>query len=206
MHKTTSILLVAIGLLTGCTSPRQMTLFTGAQEAAVTPILSYVIEPGDQLNITFSAMNAETVMPYNSAGNVFLVYSDGTISLPVLGQVAVAGKSTTEVVELLTDMVRKQVYEPIVKVEIANATISVLGEVNHPAEVYVPYPITLIEALGRVGGFTTNARCKDVLILRSTNGKVVKHHINLLTDELFTSPCYYLQKGDMVYVAPLHAK
>ncbi|MCQ2347698.1 MAG: polysaccharide biosynthesis/export family protein [Paludibacteraceae bacterium] len=206
MHKTTSILLVAISFLAGCTSPRQMTLFTGANSVKIAPMPSYVIEPGDLLKITFSATNAETVVLYNSAGNDFLVRADGTITVPVLGRIAVAGKTAAEAIELLTNLMVKQVREPIVLVEFTNATVSVLGEVNHPAELSVPYPITLTEALGQVGGFTTNARCKDVLVLRNTNGSVVKYHINLLTDDLFASPCYYLQKGDVVYVAPLHTK
>lgn len=206
MRKSTSLLLVALCFLAGCTTPRQMMLFTGANNLTAIPVLSYVIEAGDQLHITFSATNPETVAPYNSAGSLFVVNPDGTITLPVLGKVAIAGKTTTEAVDMLTEQMRKQVHEPIIKVEISNASVSVLGEVNNPSCLLAPYPITLTEALGRVGGLTSNARCKDVLVLRRENGAVKKYHINLLTDEIFSSPCYYLQKGDVVYVSPRHTK
>lgn len=193
-------------LLTGCTSLRQMTLFTGAETAASVTIPDYIIEPGDLLQIEFTAVNAETVEPYNSAGLTYAVQQDGTISVPVLGKITLAGKTTEQGAQMLSEMVKNQVKNPIVHLTITNAVVTILGEVNSPRSISVPHAITLTSALGNVGGLTKNAKCDNVLVQRRENGQIKTYHVNLLTNDLLTSPCYYLQKGDVVYVAPLHAQ
>lgn len=193
-------------LLTGCTTLRQMTLFTGADSSAVVTIPDYIIEPGDLLQIEFTAVNAETVTPYNSAGLTYTVQKDGNVSIPVLGKVALAGKTTEQGEQMLTDMIKNQVKDPIIHLTVTNAVVTILGEVNSPRSINVPHAITLTNALGNVGGVTKNARCDNVLVQRRENGQIKTYHVNLLTNDLLTSPCYYLQKGDVVYVAPLHAR
>lgn len=193
-------------LLTGCITLRQMTLFAGAETSSAVAVPDYIIEPGDILQIEFTAVNAETVSPYNSAGLSYEVKQDGTISIPVLGQVSLVGKTTEQGRQILTDMVKNQVKDPIVHLTITNAVITILGEVHSPRSINVPHAITLTNALGSVGGLTKNARCDNVLVQRHEDGQIKNYHINLLTNDLLTSPCYYLQKGDVVYVAPLHAQ
>jgi len=207
MRQQFTILSIAILLLAGCTTPRQMTLFSGASSTdKIMEAPQYIIEPGDLLSIHFSAINAEAIAPYNSAGTSYQVRHDGTVDMPVLGAINLTGKTVDEAIELLTNMVRTDVREPMVRLSISNAVVTVLGEVERPSELSAVPPMTLLEALGRVGGLTRNARCKDVVIMRREQGTIHTYHVNLLTDEILTSPCYYLTKGDVVYVAPLHAK
>lgn len=207
MRKSFHIALVLCSiLLTGCTTLRQMTLFAGAETSSAVAVPDYIIEPGDILQIEFTAVNAETVSPYNSAGLNYEVKQDGTVSIPVLGNVSLTGKTTEQGKQILTDMVKNQVKDPIVHLTITNAVITILGEVHSPRSINVPHAITLMNALGSVGGLTKNARCDNVLVQRREDGQIKNYHINLLTNDLLTSPCYYLQKGDVVYVAPLHAK
>jgi len=193
--------------LTGCTSPRQMTLFSSKSATATAPRAKlFVIEPNDRLSLVFTAINAEAVALFNSAGTSYLVRDDGTIDIPILGRVQIAGKNTEEATKYLEDLVRGQVKDPIVQITITNASVTILGEVAHPTRINISEPIALPHVIGMVGGFTTNARLKDIQVLRSENGTLKQYHINLLTDELFSSPCYYLQKGDVVDVLPLHAQ
>ncbi len=194
-------------ILAGCSTPRQMTLFSGnGSSFKLPPLPVYTIEPGDVLGISFSAIDKEAVAPYNSSGTEYTVKDDGTVNMPVLGDIYLVGMSTDSAEMYLTNLVSSQVREPIVRMMINNASVTILGEVQRPARLLAIHPITLIEALGDVGGLTANARCKDVLVQRRENGQTKQYRINLLTDELLHSPCYYLQKGDVVYVAPLYAR
>jgi len=207
MRKTIVIINLFFLCLTACVSPRQMALFsTGASSVRVGEVPLYVIESGDILKIEFTSINKEAVAPYNSAGILYTVKDDGTIDVPIIGEIKMEGLNTEQAVDTLTKKVSDQVINPIVRLSITNAYITILGEVKSPSYLSAPQPITLPDALGKVGGLTQNARCKDVLVQRHVNGEVKQYHINLLTDELFTSPCYYLQKGDVVNIAPLHAK
>lgn len=207
MNKRHLLILLGVTIiLAGCTMPRQITLFSGesSQLTAVMPP-EYLIEPGDVLQIEFSSINAEAISPYNSAGTKYIVREDGTVTVPILGVLTLSGKTTREAVDYLTGLVQGQVRESIVRLTITNAAVTVLGEVQRPGCLMAEQPITMTEALGSVGGLTHNAKCKDVLVQRRENGQVKQYHVNLLNNDLLTSPCYYLQKGDVVYVAPLRA-
>jgi len=207
MRNKITILSIAILLLAGCATPRQMTLFTGdGQDKKLLPSPQYIIEAGDVLEIYFTAINSEAIAPYNSAGNYYKVDDDGMIEVPIVGQLSVVGKTEEEVIGILTEKVRKQVQNPIVRLTINNAAVTILGEVTTPTKLSITWPITMMEALGSVGGLTKNAKCSNILVQRREGGVTRQYRVNLLTDEIFSSPCYYLQKGDVVYVAPLHAK
>jgi len=193
-------------LLAGCTSPRQMALLQGDQSTtALVEKPSFRIAQGDRLQITFSAQNPEAVAPYNSAGISYHVNNTGEVSLPAIGTVRLEGLTMQQAQDTLQSIVRTQVRDALVHVEVANAMVTILGEVNRPAAVQILQPITLLEALGQVGGLTRNANCKAVLVQRVENDQVQRYYVNLLSTELYASPCYYIQKGDVIVVSPLHA-
>lgn len=199
--------LVLILILTGCTSPRQMTLFSSKSSTiSIAKAPSFVVAPNDILEINFTAVDSAIVEAYNSAGTIYSVSEKGTVEIPVLGQVELAGKNMEEATAYLTDLVKEYILNPIVRLKITNAAVTILGEVNKPARVEISAPIALPQAIGMVGGFTRNAQLKDILVQRSENNTITQYHVNLLTDEVFASPAYYLQKGDVVNVSPLRAQ
>jgi len=205
LKKTAILFSLIVVILTGCTTPRQMTLFVGDGSYSVMPIPEYIIQPGDMLHIEFYAVNSTSVTILNSAGCYYLVNRSGKIIVPVIGEVQMAGKTEKEAVADLISLANMQVQDPMVHLSISDASVSFLGEVRAPGLVSVVHPIPFTEALARVGGLTKNAKCDDVIIKRVDDGKLIQYHINLLTDEIFSSPCYYLKKGDVVYVAPRHS-
>jgi polysaccharide export outer membrane protein len=77
----------------------------------------------------------------------------------------------------------------------------VLGEVSKPTVVTVPSEkISLLEALGMAGDMTLFAKRDNVLIIREESNQKKIKRINLNSQELFSSPYYYLQSNDIVYV------
>jgi len=200
-----SVLLIGvIAVLAGCTSPRQMAIMGhGAPTIKVEQVPDFTIEPGDVLQVSFSAINAEAVAPYNSAG-VCRVRANGEVSLPVIGTIVLSGKNIREAQDTLQMIVRQQVREAIAQVVVTNASVTILGEVHQPAALSIAQPIPILQAIGRVGGLTHNAKCKDILVQRTEQGVLHNYHINLLTTDFCLSPCYFLTKGDVVIVSPLH--
>jgi polysaccharide export outer membrane protein len=66
--------------------------------------------------------------------------------------------------------------------------------------------MTLLEALGIAGDLTQYASRRNVLVTRENNGKVEFARLDLRSDEIFTSPYFYLQQNDVVYVEPNSAR
>ena len=78
-----------------------------------------------------------------------------------------------------------------------------MGEVNRPGRQTMPNGrLTLLEALGAAGDLTIYGRRDNVLVTREINGKLEFARIDLTSADLFTSPYYYLQQNDVIYVSP----
>jgi len=63
-----------------------------------------------------------------------------------------------------------------------------------------------LEALGLAGDLTIYAKRDNVLLIRTEEGVKKTHRIDLTTDEIFTSPFYFLKSNDVVYVQPNKSK
>ena len=97
---------------------------------------------------------------------------------------------------------QKLLVDPIVMVRQLNFKVSVLGEVGHPNVINVPSEkISLLEALGLAGDITIYGRKDNVMVIREENGIKKIKHLDLNSDELFTSQYYYLKSNDIVLVA-----
>ena len=67
--------------------------------------------------------------------------------------------------------------------------------------------LTILDALSEAGDLTIFGKREKVLVLRQENGKQRVYGINLCSaDQLYTSPVYYLQQNDVVYVEPNDTK
>jgi polysaccharide export outer membrane protein len=137
----------------------------------------------------------------------YLVGKDGTIFFPRFGRVEVSGLSTAEITDKLTEMLRPAINDVVVKVRVLNFRVTVTGEVRSPGPVSVPEEsLTILEAIGMSGDFTEFSNRENVLVVREVDGQRTFKRLNVLTTEVFDSPYYYLQQGDLVYVEPLKQK
>lgn len=100
------------------------------------------------------------------------------------------------------------VKDPVVTVEFMNLAVSVLGEVNNPGRYNIDKDnITILDALSQAGDLTVYGKREKVLILRNEDGKQRVYGVNLCSgDHIYSSPAYYLQQNDVVYVEPNDTK
>jgi polysaccharide biosynthesis/export protein len=228
------ILLVFLCLMftASCVSTKKAIYFDNIQDAEIiTKVddLEPIIQKNDILSITVNSLNPEASqifnLPNNSEAEVvsttgrpiqitgYLVDQDGTIDFPVLGRIHAEGLKKSELKELILKSIidQKLLMGPIVNVRYLNFRIIVIGEVSRPTVVIVPSEkITLLEALGFAGDLTVFAKRENVMIIREEenggeNKRIIKR-LNLNSQELFTSPYYYLKSNDIVYVEPNNAK
>lgn len=97
--------------------------------------------------------------------------------------------------------------DPMVTVNFLNFKFSVLGEVGHVGTFEVKGDrITLLEALAMAGDLTPRSRLDRIAVIREYGNKrrILFHDIR--SKDIFTSPYYYLQQNDIVYVEPTNMK
>ena len=185
-----------------------------------TPVSNYVapkIQPDDILTITVSSLSAESnvlfnsvLLPQTGGNNVaeklnegYLVDKNGSINFPVIGKIPLVGLTKEQAQDKMTDLIKAQVKNPIVNVRFANFKVTVIGEVAHPATFNVQTEkINILEALGMAGDMTSFGRRENVLIIREKDGVRATSRINLNNKEVLSSPYFYLQQNDIVYVEP----
>ena len=100
------------------------------------------------------------------------------------------------------------VKEPVVTVEYKDLGYTVLGEVGGPGRKQITRDnVTLLEAIAEAGDLTILGRRDNILVLRTENGKQTPYRVSLLeTDDLYSSPVYYVKQNDVIYVEPNSVK
>ena len=173
-----------------------------------------------QFNLTASTSSmrslGSTTSPRTTAGSTtgsttaqllaYTVDEQGDINFPVLGKVAVGGKTRQEVAEYIRLRLinRDLVRDPIVTVEYVNLSVNILGEVNRPGRIEITKDyFTIVDAIAQAGDLTINGQRENVMIHREVDGEDQTYIINLCDrQDMLSSPAYYLQQNDVVYVTP----
>jgi len=180
---------------------------------------------GDFLQINVSGATPEAVAIFNPIQTVtrenfngaynsdnpqtvgYIIDDRGEINFPVLGKIAVSGKTKLELEQILLDELEGHIDMPVLNIRLRNFKVTVLGDVSQPGTFTISSErITLPEALGIAGDLNITAKRKNVLVIRETNGLKEQFRIDLTKNEVFDSPAYYLQQNDVVYVEPNQAK
>ena len=114
-----------------------------------------------------------------------------------------AGLTVEQLQAELTEKISKDVDNPLVTVELVNFQVNVAGEVQNPGTIPVKRNrFSILDALSAAGDLTPYGERSKVLLIRETNGKKEYVHLDLNSSELLTSPYFYLQQNDYIYVEP----
>jgi polysaccharide biosynthesis/export protein len=231
MQKPLALLFsLALCLFSSCVSHQELINFRSGKEKD--PSLSKLtkqdisnqldsrLQRGDVLAIIVTSPDGLLSAPYNLAPTqlnfqgitptspiTYLIGSDGTINIPSLGGFKVLGLTIKEVQEEILKKVSRYLENPSVNVRLINFRISVSGEVAQPGSFVIENErITVLEALTRAGDLTPFSNREHIMIIREINGVREQGEINLKDKNFFTSPYYYLQQNDLVYVEPTKHK
>jgi polysaccharide export outer membrane protein len=211
-------------VITGCPKPDELGgkfIDTVAKDSLLIEAVDPVIKRNDILYIHVSAAGSENAQrladlynqkhPGAQSTNLslvgYLVSPKGTITMPNVGEMKVAGLTKTQVHDLLFTEIKKY-FEgiPIITVRIINFTVYVNGEVNNPGAINVANEIiTLQQAITLAKGFTLYAAKERVQIFREdANGRKRVAILDLRKDDLLEKDkeFFYLRQNDVIFVEP----
>ena len=222
------MLLLTCLFISSCVDTRKAVYFNNIKDSSIPATKDFepVIQQNDIIAIHVSSLNPEASLIFNTPkstnnlstggstvvsgeANGYLVNPDGTIQFPVLGNLQVVGMTKSQlkdqIIKSLLD--KKLLVDPIVDIRFVNFRVTVLGEVGRPAVVNVPNEkISILEAIGMAGDLTIYANRENVLLIREVNGNKEIKRLNLNSNEIFSSPYYYLKSNDVVYAEPNKTK
>ena len=182
------------------------------------------IKPLDRLTVTINSKDPELAAPFNAAssynslnglssyssssnGNlqILTVDKEGKIQLPINGEIECDGHTRNELAKKIENTIRENgmVHDPIVIIQFADVKFSVLGEVARPGQFSITKDrISLFDALAMAGDLTIYGQRENVALIREENGMRTVHYFDLKNPDILTSPYFYLQQDDVVYVTP----
>ena len=228
--KSLSPVVLAILLLSSCVSTKNVTYFENKDQVDVTlskQLYDAKIMPKDILQIQVFSMTPEASEPFNllkgssvssstsdtNQNSVFkyLVDNDGIIVMPIIGQVRVGGLTKNEAEQLIKSKIQPYLSETenvVIHVLMMNYKYAVLGGVKEPG-LYTTQneKVSILEAIAQAGDLTTFAyRDKIFLIRENAEGQKEYHQLNINDANIISSPYYYLQQNDVIYVEPRKAE
>lgn len=219
--KNLCLFLLASIVFLGCSPQRDLVYFSNLSKVSSSAIQNnsdLKLQKNDQIAVSISSLNTEYNVLFAGSGNIggsnvsggktaIKISNNGTINLPLLGELTVEGLKIEEAQNLIAKELSKQVKSPIVTVELINFKITVIGEVNRPASLNVPgEQLNLLEALGMAGDMTVYGKRDNVLVIRETNGVRNMTRLNLNDKNVYDSPYFQLKQNDIVYVEPDKSK
>jgi polysaccharide biosynthesis/export protein len=174
----------------------------------------YLIQPGDVLYVNVTSYKGELSKFFNQKSEAelntaneyldgYVVSPQGRMKLPVIDSLEVAGKTLAAIQAQLADTIQKYIQDADVIVKLANFHFTILGEVAAPGvKIVKSDQLTILEAIGMAGDMSLYAQRKKVRIYRKEQNKVHLVTLDLTDRKLLSSPYFYIQSNDVIYVEP----
>lgn len=134
-----------------------------------------------------------------------VVLPDGTIQMPLLGQVIVEGKTVVDLEKELEEKLASFVSSPVLSVsliQVNSMVVYVIGKVNHPGRFAVHKNIDVLQALSVAGGLTPFAKEKEIGVFRKVDGqtKIMNFNYDEVSEGENLDQNIMLQRDDVIVV------
>jgi len=153
----------------------------------------YIIGPEDVLDIQ--------VWGSRDLNQVVFVRPDGRLSLPLVGEISVAGKTVQQLQDHLSAVYEKTVKGAIVTVivkEIKSRPVYFIGGFGRPGVMQLTRDLSLLQAISVIGGVLPNADAEKGFVLRGERRIPIDFNRLVQRGDLSQNP--RLEPGDSVVV------
>lgn len=216
--------LLALLVTAGCNGKHEVLYISDVQPGITVNVQDprpIKLQPGDKLNINVYSRDKELVEMFNlstsstgmsgttgTSGNTYAAYTvddNGQIDMPIIGSVRVQGLTRMELQNTIRYklLATKLVRDPIVNVQFVDVGYYTLGEIGAAKHQITRDHITLLEAIAECGDINIGGRKEKILVLRTVDGQQTPYRVDVTKmADLYSSPVYYLQQNDVIYVEP----
>lgn len=186
-----------ISIIVNCREPQIAAMFN----------LPYIARRiGETQSLSSSSGNVGNLNTSNSITG-YTVDPFGYIDFPIIGKIYVQGLTRSEATEHIKNLLiqSNQVKDPVVTIDFMNLGFSVLGEVTRPGRYRIDRDeFTILDAISLAGDLTINGERQNVRLIRKLGEEGERFFTLDITNaaETFSSPAYYMEQGDIIYVTP----
>lgn len=160
----------------------------------------YILQAGNVLEITINELATMEKSPATPEN--YIIDQDGNIYHRRFGLVQLGGLTVDKAQATLTELAKKYYREPVVTIDVVKLTsrsVFVFGEVNRPGIYPIEGNIRLAEFLADIGGLTSNADPRKIIVTRE-NYKPVTFDLNEYLFDRKDEKNIYLEDGDRIIV------
>lgn len=217
-------------MLCSCSVAKQVPYFQDIMSDSTLAIIPHpetiTLQPQDKISILVNSRDPQLMTLFNlpviqknmstgtsgttstSSNSIsgYTIDNNGDIEFPVLGKLHIAGMTREEIATYIKDRLISEnlIKDPVVTVEYMNLTVAIMGEVNRPGRYNLDKDrITILDAISMAGDLTIYGLREHVTVMRQDGNRQQIYEVNLTSArDVFSSPVYYLQQNDVIYVEP----
>jgi len=174
----------------------------------------YKIQKNDALRIRLLSTNEEAAQMFEFGGSggsssssssmYYRVYDDGTIDIPFISGIPVAGLTIREAAKVIEGRIKEYVPDAMIKLCLANDKFYIISEGNKKACELYKEKLNIFQALAVAGNIGSNSDRKRVRIIRpDVEGKPHLLEFDMRTKSIIGSEYYYIQPNDVIYISSI---
>jgi len=217
-----SVLLIIVFTISSCVTNRDLDYIHSSKDLIELKVdlQDYRLQKGDLLSIQISTTTEQQHDFFNKENTAnsqlmmqnpylygYLIKDDGNLILPSFGTVKAVGFTLRELESIIMNIAVSYFESPVVKVNIINHEITILGEVNNPGTFRIVDPeINILYALSLANDITQFGNRRKVKIIRNEDEVNRIYYVDLTKKELLNNTDFMLQPHDIIYVSPLKKK
>lgn len=181
---------------------------------------NYVIQKNDFIEVRLYSNKGENLIDMNIpkpgaiAGTAnmqgqiqppprFMVEDDGSVRLPQVGTIRLAGYQLRQADSLLEAAYNNFYIDPFVNVRFVSKRVVVLGATLNQVVPLANENMNLFEVLALCGGIGSNGKAHNIRLVRGDLRDPEVHIIDLSTVEGMTKANLVVQPNDIIYIEPI---
>ncbi len=208
-----SLLLLAVFVLTGCYSNRQIGLLQerdGIPTYDSVPYVPYKLHINDEIVYRLITMDetiskaiaADQQMSSSQYATSYRIHSDGTVDIPFLPPIHLEGLTEKEAQDTLLAAFRQIIPDADVKLALYNKNFTVLGDLGSGQYRIYKERMTIFQALAMTGDVDNKGDRKHVRIVRPNGNEPPEVlEFDIRSKSIIDSKYYYIYPNDLIYVS-----
>lgn len=219
-HLNLVLVLLSVSLLSSCMTARKMNYLqkssmkvpsyseVGYEEYTLMPtdkLFIRVYSPDQRINTIFNGTMSS--MAYSMSGSdysdlyTFMVKEDGTIKLPIVGDLHVQGLTIRQAKQKIETEIRSaMVDECAVDVRIVGRYFSIIGGGTNGRFPIMREKMNIFQALALAGDINTFGDRGSIKILRESPAGTNVSVFDIRSKDIINSEFYYVQPNDVIYI------